>query len=74
MILRALLMVIASATAALVLARRSQHGASDRMSRLARGERAGRIERCPIHGISFDRDNEVCPVCAQQTISTRPGS
>jgi hypothetical protein len=28
----------------------------------------GRIERCALHGISYDRDNEVCPACASDAV------
>jgi hypothetical protein len=58
------LAVMAGAVALVGLARRaSSRGGT--VTRLPRGARIGSIERCPIHGIAFDVEKEVCPRCAQ---------
>jgi hypothetical protein len=43
--------------------------------RLARARRAAPIpvSRCPIHGIAFDAELEVCPDCAKTDAAGRKG-
>jgi hypothetical protein len=67
---RALLLLLAAAL--VVIMRRSRSAdVPEPATPLPRGGRSGRIERCGIHGIAFDGDTEVCPVCAQETIARK---
>jgi hypothetical protein len=68
MMLRVLLLLLV-AMLFLILRAPRRPGALEPVGQLPRGGRAGHIERCGIHGIAFDADNEVCPACAQETIA-----
>jgi hypothetical protein len=64
---RTALTLAALTGAAVLLARRPWAGRAS-LTSLPRGTRVGRIERCALHGISYDRDNEVCPACASDAV------
>jgi hypothetical protein len=70
MMLRLLLLLLA-ATLFVIWRGARPPAATEPVGSLPRGGRVGHIERCGIHGIAFDADNEVCPACAQETFARK---